>query len=48
VVATLAGWVLLGQKLSVTELIGCTLVFVAIILTQLPDKGVLKDLSYRT
>ncbi len=38
VIATLAGWVLLGQRLSVTEFIGCALVFAAIILTQLPNK----------
>lgn len=42
VIATLAGWVLLGQRLSVTEFIGCALVFAAIILTQLPDKNALK------
>jgi len=38
VIATLAGWVLLGQHLSIKELFGCALVFTAIILTQLPDK----------
>lgn len=39
VVSVLAGWVLLGQKLSTRELIGCALVFSAVILVQLPDKG---------
>lgn len=34
----LAGWVLLGQKMSARELFGCGLVFVAIILAQLPVK----------
>ena len=38
VIATLAGWVLLSQHLSIKELFGCALVFTAIILTQLPDK----------
>lgn len=32
----LAGWVILGQKLSVKELFGCVLVFCAILLAQLP------------
>lgn len=36
VVSLLAGWVILGQKLSNKELIGCALVFVAIIIVQLP------------
>lgn len=38
VFAVLAGWVLLGQKLTLRELAGCLLVFVAIVLTQLPIK----------
>ena len=36
--AVLAGWIVLGQKLSVRESIGCILMFTAIILAQLPDK----------
>jgi len=32
----LAGWVILGQKLSPKELSGCVLVFGAIILAQIP------------
>ena len=32
----LAGWVILGQKLSPKELGGCGLVFCAIILAQIP------------
>ena len=36
VFAALAGWVLLGQKLSAKELVGCAIVFVAIILAQIP------------
>lgn len=38
VVSVLAGWVLLGQALSVRELIGCVVMFAAIILAQLPEK----------
>ena len=38
VVSVLAGWLLLGQKLSVRELSGCVLMFAAIILAQLPQK----------
>lgn len=36
VIAALAGWVLLHEILSTKELLGCTLVFAAVILTQLP------------
>ena len=36
--AVLAGWIVLGQKLSVRESVGCMLMFVAIILAQLPEK----------
>lgn len=36
VIAALAGWVLLHEILSPKELLGCTLVFAAVILTQLP------------
>lgn len=39
VFSMLAGWVLLGQKLSGKELLGCFLVFAAIILAQLPMRG---------
>lgn len=38
VVSLLAGWVILRQKLSVRELVGCALAFVAIIVVQLPAK----------
>lgn len=37
VVSVLAGWLLLGQKLSIREISGCVLMFGAIILAQLPD-----------
>lgn len=36
VVAALAGWVILGQNLSTRELLGCALMFAAIVLAQLP------------
>lgn len=38
VVSVIAGWLLLGQRLSVRELSGCVLMFAAIILAQLPQK----------
>ena len=38
VISLLAGWVILGQKLSTRELFGCAIVFSAIILVQLPEK----------
>lgn len=39
VFSVLAGWVILGQALSLKELFGCGLMFCAIILAQLPQKG---------
>lgn len=38
VFSVLAGWVILNQTLSVRELFGCVLMFLAIILAQLPKK----------
>ena len=38
VFSVLAGWAVLNQKLSPRELIGCMLIFTAVILTQLPEK----------
>lgn len=38
VFSVLAGWVLLGQRLSARELAGCALVFGAIVLAQVPGK----------
>ncbi len=40
VFAVIAGWLILKQSLSFKEAIGCLLVFVAIIITQLPSKNV--------
>lgn len=39
VFAALGGWLIAGNRLSLRELGGCTLVFVAIILAQLPEKA---------
>ena len=38
-ISVLAGWVLLDQKLSIKELLGCVIMFAAIILAQLPEKN---------
>lgn len=38
VVSVLAGWLLLGQRLSVRELGGCVLMFAAILLAQMPER----------
>ena len=40
VVAVLAGWLILGDKLTSRELAGCLLMFVAIVLAQLPISDV--------
>ena len=37
-VSVLAGWLILGQKLSIREILGCFIMFGAIILAQLPQK----------
>ena len=36
--SVLAGWLVLGERLSVRESVGCVLMFAAIILAQLPEK----------
>ncbi|MDD7178212.1 MAG: DMT family transporter, partial [Lachnospiraceae bacterium] len=38
VFSVLTGWVVLHQKLSVRELCGCVLIFIAVILAQLPER----------
>ena len=38
VVSVIAGWLLLGQNLSMRELLGCVLMFAAIVLAQLPQR----------
>lgn len=37
-ISVLAGWLILGQSLSIREIIGCIIMFAAIILAQLPQK----------
>lgn len=37
-ISVLAGWLVLGQALSVRELLGCVIMFGAIVLAQLPEK----------
>lgn len=44
VFSVLAGWVLLGQVLTVKELIGCALVFGAIVLAQIPREMLKKKM----
>lgn len=39
VIAAIAGWVVLHQHMSVRELVGCLLMFGAIVLAQLPEKN---------
>lgn len=39
VFSALAGWLILGEKLTALELGGCVLMFIAIILAQLPEKA---------
>ncbi len=39
VFSVLAGWVLLGESLSPRELLGCVLIFGAVILAQIPNKS---------
>ena len=36
VFSALGGWLLLGQNLSMRESAGCTLIFAAVVLSQLP------------
>lgn len=42
VFSVLAGWIILGQKLSGRELFGCTLVFAAVLLVQVPTEKVFR------
>lgn len=44
VVSVLAGFVFLKQALTIKELLGCVLVFLAVILVQLPDRRKLKEM----
>ncbi|MEY8332580.1 DMT family transporter [Lachnospiraceae bacterium 47-T17] len=38
VFSVLTGWVILGQTLSARELLGCALIFAAVVLAQLPER----------
>jgi drug/metabolite transporter (DMT)-like permease len=42
VFAALAGWIILGENLSLKELLGCALVFIAVILAQIDLKKIKK------
>jgi len=43
VFAVLSGWIVLGDTLSIWESIGCVLIFIAIMLSQIPDKKIEKS-----
>lgn len=47
VVSVIAGWILLGQMLGGREIFGCVLMFIAIIIAQLPDRSILNRLQYK-
>lgn len=47
VFAALAGWLLLGQTLTTRELLGCALVMVAVVLSQLPWNRLLARAPHR-
>ena len=38
VIAALAGWLILKETMTGWELLGCCLVFAAVLISQLPDK----------
>lgn len=38
VIFVLAGWIILGEALSAKEIVGCVIVFMAVVLVQLPEK----------
>lgn len=38
VFAAIAGWILLGEAMALSQIIGCLLMFLAIVLVQLPDR----------
>ncbi len=45
VFAALSGWLILGEKLSIKEFIGCVLIFAAVILAQLAGTDKLKKIE---
>ena len=38
VVAALCGWLILHERMTTSELLGCVLVFIAVIISQIPEK----------
>lgn len=48
VVSVLAGWVILGEALTLKELFGCLLVFAAVIFVQLPEKNLLHIIKIKS
>ena len=43
VFAALAGWVVLHERLSVRELFGCLLIFIAVLFAQLPIEDYVRN-----
>ena len=39
VFSVIAGWIILGERLSGREMFGCVLVFAAVVLAQLPSRS---------
>lgn len=39
VFSVLAGWIILGETMGLKQLCGCGLIFIAIVLAQLPTKN---------
>lgn len=39
VISAIAGWLILGQQLSIKELAGCAVMFAAILLAQMPERA---------
>ena len=37
--ALLTGWIILGEKMNFIELIGCILMFSAVVIVQIPERG---------
>lgn len=47
VFAAVTGWLILHERLSMKEMLGCVLVFAAIILAQLPDRAAGKETAHQ-
>ena len=48
VFAALAGYLILNQVLNTRELIGCVLIFIAIVIAQLPDRSDMVNVTKET